>query len=113
MAAWDYEVNALEAHYNGAAPAAHQQLVAAPAAGYRLVIERITISNGATAGTVAFEYATGGTQTQIGANHFLGVNANIPPSEVFFPIPEATNFGFTAATCTTYSISCQYRIEEV
>jgi len=88
------------------------ELIAAPAAGKRLVITRLLMANGAVAGTLKCEEATAGAKTQFGPTWYLGVNAN-EAKEVYWRCSVATNFGFTSVTVTTHSISAEYHVESV
>lgn len=87
-------------------------LVAAPSAGYRLVITKVGISNGATAGTVKFEEDTASAKTQKGLLHYMSANS-VASYTVNFRLTEAKNFGFTSVTATTHSVYCEYYVEEV
>jgi len=98
--------------HNEIAAQTDHALVAAPGAGFRLVITRLLLSNGATAGTILFEADTAVAKTQYGPTWHLGVSANGAPV-VHFVLAENVDFGFTSATVTTHSVSCEYHTEPV
>ncbi len=104
---------ALNAALTHDAAQAHHELVAAPGAGKRLVIDRIGASNQLAAGTVQFEYDTAGTQTAIGMEHGLAIYGGAAYA-VKWRLPENKNFGFTSAGgIGRHSVDCDYHEEAV
>ena len=109
-------------HPYAMAPAYHEEtgavtdheLIAAPAAGFRIHIDWITISNDGTAAlTVKFEEATAGAKTQLIGTKRLP--ATCPGAHLYYvgaPIKctAATNFGMTTTGTTNYSVDIGYHL---
>ncbi len=100
----------LVASHNEAATTAGHELIAAPAAGLRIVVTRIMVSNGATAGDLTFQEDTTGTPVQKGPKHYLAINGGFA-YEVYWPLTAAKNCGWATNTVTTHSVAVEYHLE--
>jgi hypothetical protein len=101
----------LPAHNETSAQTNHA-IIAAPGAGYRIVVTRLLVSNGATAGTITFVEDPSGTPVQVGPVWYLAINGNVP-HPVYWKLTTNKALGFTSATCTTHSVSVEYHIAAV
>jgi len=90
------------------------ELIAAPAAGFRIHIDWITISNDGTAAlTVKFEEATAGAKTQrLGTIRMAAACPGVHLPYVSNPpkCTAATNFGMTTTGNTNYSVTVGYHL---
>jgi len=90
------------------------ELIAAPAAGFRIHIDWITISNDGTAAlTVKFEEATAGAKTQrLGTIRMAAACPGVHLPYVSNPpkCTAATNFGMTTTGTTNYSVTVGYHL---
>lgn len=87
-------------------------VIAAPAAGYALVVHYLNISNGATAGEHKLLDGSGGT---VKFDAFLAINSPVTVQCQRAPIvlTAATALCYTSVTSTTSRVTIGYSIEKV
>ena len=87
------------------------QLVAAQGAGNMICIEKLLISNGATAGTIKIVENTG-TPVDIVENIYVGINGGaVINLDGTLCTSANVNLGITSATVTTHSVTVTYSVE--
>ena len=101
--AWPGHPKAWSASLDYAGAQTNATLKAAPAAGFRLVITWLVISNGAVAGNVTLLDGSGGS---VKFEIYPAINGGVALDGINIKLSAATLLAITSTTVTTHSVTC-------